>query len=204
METLLKIKRGLVGLVPLSLLRGIKRATLPFLSVLFRNNLTALMIIHGTDKVDPYRSHRYSKLYEKYLIEFRDKPITMLEIGVLYGNSLRMWKSYLPQAKLYGLDLFCMVDGFKVFQGSQSDVPFLNEVLKETGKLDFVIDDGSHIQKDAIISFKTLFPHVSLGGVYVVEDIQVWSKEEVKEFVETIKNEAEVHDQIIFIKKQQA
>ncbi|HEY2766460.1 MAG TPA: hypothetical protein VGJ13_20985 [Pseudonocardiaceae bacterium] len=45
--------------------------------------------------------------------------------------------------------------------------------MAETGPLDIVIDDGSHISKHVIGSFDALFPHVRPGGLYVIEDLQM-------------------------------
>jgi hypothetical protein len=55
--------------------------------------------------------------------------------------------------------------------GSQSDPAFLRAVVKEMGGIDIVLDDGSHIASDQLASFKTLFPMLSDGGLYVVEDV---------------------------------
>jgi hypothetical protein len=35
-----------------------------------------------------------------------------------------------------------------------------------SGKIDFIIDDGSHISEHIITSFKTLYPHIKKGGYY--------------------------------------
>ena len=39
------------------------------------------------------------------------------------------------------------------------------------GGLDVVIDDGSHVMEHLHASFRTLFPLLSDGGVYLVEDL---------------------------------
>jgi len=36
----------------------------------------------------------YFDIYENYFAKYRNKPVLMLEIGVLAGGSTRMWKSY--------------------------------------------------------------------------------------------------------------
>jgi len=59
-----------------------------------------------------------------------------------------------------------------VLKGDQSDPAFLAELAAETGPLDIVVDDGSHCSSDIITSFKHLFPHVRMGGLYVIEDMQ--------------------------------
>jgi demethylmacrocin O-methyltransferase len=40
------------------------------------------------------------------------------------------------------------------------------------GLVDIVIDDGSHINKHVINAFKILFPKLSSGGLYVIEDTE--------------------------------
>ena len=50
------------------------------------------------------------------------------------------------------------------------DKEFLAGMLKTTGKLDIIIDDGSHIPLHNIESFKFLFPFLNSGGYYIVED----------------------------------
>ena len=39
------------------------------------------------------------------------------------------------------------------------------------GGVDIVLDDGSHQTKHQIESFKFLFPRMSKGGIYMVEDL---------------------------------
>jgi hypothetical protein len=44
--------------------------------------------------------------------------------------------------------------------------------------IDVVIDDGSHVPKDIIVTFETLFPALSKNGIYIVEDTETsyWPK----------------------------
>ena len=51
------------------------------------NTLTAIAEKHKTDKV----SHGYTPIYEQYLAPLRAKPVTILEIGVKSGASVRTW-----------------------------------------------------------------------------------------------------------------
>ena len=37
----------------------------------------------------------YFDIYDRYLARFRDRPVTMLEIGVSQGGSLELWRRYL-------------------------------------------------------------------------------------------------------------
>lgn len=60
----------------------------------------------------------------------------------------------------------------RTVQCDQSDHASLTEVARGIGELDVIIDDGSHVSEDTITSFRTLFPLLKPGGVYVVEDVQ--------------------------------
>jgi hypothetical protein len=44
-------------------------------------------------------------------------------------------------------------------------------VLAEIGPPDIILDDGSHVAKHQEISFRTLFPMLKEGGLYVMEDL---------------------------------
>lgn len=149
------------------------------------NILDRLSIKHDTDK---FNSHWYTKHYHRHFQHFRQKKISLLEIGVggyddpySGGNSLRMWKEYFKYGSVYGIDIIEKIgideDRIKLFTGSQIDLEFLDRVVAATGALDIVIDDGSHISQDVISTFKKLFPALSDNGIYVIEDTQTsyWS-----------------------------
>jgi len=100
----------------------------------------------------------------------------MLEIGVMGGGSLAMWREYFGEgAKIVGLDINpdCKRHAAKdvdIFIGSQSDKAVLDEIKQKYPQLDIVLDDGSHISADMIASFNRLYGHVQAHGVYMVED----------------------------------
>jgi len=54
----------------------------------------------------------------------------------------------------------------------QGEITELKKLISTIGKVDIVIDDGSHMNEDVITSFKFLFKKISPGGYYVVEDTQ--------------------------------
>lgn len=150
------------------------------IALLYPFNLNKIALIHKTDK---YGNHSYTPHYINHFRKFKLHKIRLLEIGVggyddpyIGGNSLRMWKSYFPFAKIFSLDIydksFLEERRIKIFQGSQIDELFLHKVLSSTGNLDIIIDDGSHVNEHVIKSFKYLFPKLKKGGIYVVEDTQ--------------------------------
>jgi hypothetical protein len=151
------------------------------IAIIFNNNLTVLGILFGTDKA--WWGHNYTPHYMTHLRKYKYKKINLLEIGIggyedanKGGNSLRMWKYYFPFGRIFGIDIFdkssLQERRIKTFTGSQIDKYFLNETLNKIGTVDVIIDDGSHINKHVIETFKLLFPVLKDGGIYVVEDTQ--------------------------------
>lgn len=144
------------------------------------NNLDKLAQLYKTDK---FGKHFYTPHYQFHFSRFKYKKFKMLEIGVgghdnpfAGGPSLRMWKRFFPFAQIYALDIFdksfFQENRVRIFQGSQVDKVFLEKMLQETGELDIIIDDGSHVNEHVIETFKILFPKLKHGGIYVVEDSQ--------------------------------
>lgn len=154
-------------------LRSLKAFLYPF-------NLSKIARIHKTDK---FGYHFYTPHYQTHFKQYKFKRNNILEIGVggykdpfIGGNSLRMWKSYFLFSKIYSIDIhdksLLQESRINIFKGSQVDFDFLDYVTKETGELDIIIDDGSHINEHVIETFKYLFPKLKKGGIYVVEDTQ--------------------------------
>jgi demethylmacrocin O-methyltransferase len=148
-------------------------------------NLEKLGRIYRTDKSG---SHNYTSIYRFHLKKMKFRRIKLLEIGVggyespnHGGNSLRMWKKYFPFGKIYSLDIYdksaLQEYRIKIFRGSQVDRDFLGKVIDEIGHIDIIIDDGSHVNEHVIETFKLLFPKLSDGGIYIIEDTQTsyWS-----------------------------
>ena len=126
---------------------------------------------------DIFKWNHYFPIYERHFERFVNRPVTILEIGCLHGGSLQLWKRYFgPHATIIGVDIesACLShveDQINIRIGSQNDREFLKSVVEEFGIIDIVIDDGSHISEDQIISFNTLFDHVSENGIYALEDL---------------------------------
>lgn len=128
----------------------------------------------------------YFDIYERQLARFIGWPMRMLEIGVQRGGSLRMWKKYFGGlSTVVGVDIDPSCKKFDepslpVRIGDQADTKFLADVVAEFGPFDLVIDDGSHNQGDVRATFHYLYPRLSLGGVYLVEDLHCayWEKHE--------------------------
>lgn len=54
--------------------------------------------------------------------------------------------------------------------------------MKETGKVDFIVDDGSHQPAHQVVTALTLMPFLEKDGIYVIEDV-INSKELAEYFI---------------------
>lgn len=137
--------------------------------------LDEIALKHCTDKSSA--SHNYTPIYESLLEPLRDEPITLLELGWgghddpdAGGASARMWREYLPHARIVVVDIAAknnVPDGIEFHQLSQAD-PNIAARLGDT--FDVIIDDASHLSSLTIASFQLLWPALADGGLYIVED----------------------------------
>jgi demethylmacrocin O-methyltransferase len=143
--------------------------------------LNALAILYGADKSS--RHHDYARQYAHHLRARRRSVRSVLEIGVGgYGSpfkggpSLRMWRTYFPNAQIYGLDIEAKQlppeKRITVIQGDQGNHQFLVSLAQKYGPFDLVIDDGSHFGRHQHASFNALFPTLLPGAMYVIEDLE--------------------------------
>ena len=138
------------------------------------NNL--LNFFNKNDKKDLNKWVHYFDIYEENFSKYKNKKITILEIGIFRGGSLRMWKDYFSSDSLIvGIDInpVCKKfekDNIKTYIGDQTDKNFLNSVIQDIGKPDIIIDDGGHTSNQQIISFDYLFNHLKTEGIYLIED----------------------------------
>ena len=134
------------------------------------DSLHEIGIKHNTDKA---YLHNFCNEYEIFL---KNKNIiSIVEVGILNGGSLRMWADFYPDAKVVGIDndastlinegniVSCIGDQNKP---KETILPRVLEV-----DCDLFIDDGSHLWIHQMDTFQTVFPHMKVGSVYIMEDL---------------------------------
>ncbi len=127
----------------------------------------------------------YFAFYERNLLCFRDKEISLLEIGVQNGGSLEVWAEYFPGARaLIGCDIDpkCGIlrysdSRIQVIVGDANHNHTAARIHAACPAYDIVIDDGSHMSDDIINSFLRYFAALKPGGVYIVEDTHTLYRE---------------------------
>lgn len=159
----------------------------------------------------------YDQLFSAY--RKKNKPLTIMEIGVDKGGSIEMWKKYFPEgSKIHGIDInpeckeINFTENIYFHLGSASDRNFMEKTFKDI-EFDIILDDGSHICSDVIATFEIMFPKLKNGGLYVVEDLHTsyWphygggrkkgtSIEYFKSFVETL-NADHIRPSSVFLNK---
>ena len=130
-------------------------------------------------KASPHPSFKhttYFDVYDELFKKFKNKPITFLEIGVLDGGSLFMWRKFFGKdARIIGVDLNPDAKkweehGFEIYIGSQSDPSFWENINQKIGPVDIVLDDGGHTYVQQIVTVEKVLDNITEGGLLVVED----------------------------------
>lgn len=140
--------------------------------------LTEIFNKYGTDKGTighGHEVHNYGPFYEKLFEKIRNENITLCEIGILKGNSLRSWREYFPNATIIGVDnlpeRLIQGENFTTLLGD-SDKPLeLADKIREYGPFDIIIDDGSHLPHHQQRCLPELFKLLKPGGYYIIEDL---------------------------------
>lgn len=157
--------------------------------------LREIALKHRTDKAggrDNPHNHEYCEAYEFFLSPWRNESFAMIELGIggyhfpdRGGEGLRTWREYFTRAEIHGVDVHpktFQIEGVNIHHCSQDDPEgLLNNVLAKISpglSLDLIIDDASHENIRTIASFMILFPYISPGALYVVEDAHTsyWEK----------------------------
>jgi cephalosporin hydroxylase len=87
-----------------------------------------------------------------------------------------MWRNYFPHATIYGIDLYekWLDDEARItsLKADQSDPSALRQAVDQCPPFDLVVDDGSHVGSHILTAFDVLFPKVTPGGYYAIEDLE--------------------------------
>lgn len=113
-------------------------------------------------------------LYEQKFMKFKDRPVTYVEVGIAHGESLQWAESYFAQgSKIIGVDLYepdSAPANAITYIINQLDSEKLTAMAKKEGPFDIIIDDGAHTRPTAENTFNSLYPFLSKGGYYIIED----------------------------------
>jgi hypothetical protein len=172
-------------------------------------------------RTDKATNHSYLQVYEKLFNSKKNCAKNILEIGIQYGGSIKLWKDYFINAHIYALDimdinnicnelksdpnifLFTSIDAY--------DKEIINNIfLDKDIKFDIMIDDGPHTLDSMIYFIKLYLPLLDEIGIFIIEDISDirWIEiltdyvpEEYKKYIEIydLRNSKDRFDDILFV-----
>lgn len=127
-----------------------------------------------TDKWSSYLD-TWDHIFEPY----RERKVNLLEIGVQNGGSLEVWAEAFKSARnIIGCDVNAKCRDLEyadprisVVVGDINSDETREIILNKASCLDIIIDDGSHVSDDTIISFVKYFQYLANDGIYVIEDL---------------------------------
>ncbi len=141
----------------------------------------------GFEDSDSYRSFakskylsvkhvKYFQVYDELFESYRNRDIVFVEIGVLNGGSLFMWRDYFgPRARIIGVEFNPQAkkwerEGFEIHIGDQSSPDFWKHFFSIVGDVDVILDDGGHTNEQQIVTTHCCIGNIRKGGKLVVED----------------------------------
>ena len=145
-------------------------------SLNLNSNLRLFQIYKNLKNVS-LKCDTYFQTYEEIFNKYVGKEITFVEVGVLHGGSLFMWREYFGEkARIIGIDLHPKAKelekhGFEIHIGSQSDVNFWKNFFNKIGKIDILLDDGGHGNIQQIVTLSEAINNTNDDGTIVIEDI---------------------------------
>lgn len=134
------------------------------------------------DWPDRDSTHSYIDVYEDILAPYRNEAKNILEIGLMSGESLRMWVEYFS-GKVCGIDCDikpiggmadltqAIADGLNISIGDAADPKTIKQFFNGV-KFDVVIEDASHNITQQLDIYKSVKPYLSKDSIYIIEDVQ--------------------------------
>jgi len=137
---------------------------------------------------DKFSLHDYGAVYAEYFDAVKDKPVTLVEVGVLEGTSLAVWSDVFPKGRIIGIDIALepyherlpKLKRLGAFSNNNVEVYELDSTKPETGArlksilgedtVDIFIDDGCHLTECILSTLANLLPVMGSGGVCLLED----------------------------------
>jgi hypothetical protein len=127
--------------------------------------------------------HSYIDYYAELFAPVRKSAKNILEIGLMSGESLRMWEDYFS-GDVYGIDctdtpVGGMADlrpmiaemNHNIFIGDATDPETAKRFFSGI-KFDVIIEDAQHTLEQQLAIYSVMKHYMAEGGIYVIEDVQ--------------------------------
>lgn len=124
-----------------------------------------------TDKTD----HGYLPTYQR-LADILGPKARICEVGVWHGGSLAMWQWLFPEGLIVGVDInpgATWPEGTIKVVASQDEPTLPDNLATISPVYDLIVDDASHRGDLTRRTWELLWPLVTPGGWYAIEDWMV-------------------------------
>jgi cephalosporin hydroxylase len=149
-------------------------------------------------KTDKNTTHSYLPLYQQLLINKKDTAKNVLEIGISFGGSIKLWNDFFTNATIYGLDIMDIKDVWEVIKNSERIILhtsidaynndfFTTHFLDKNIRYDFMLDDGPHTLESMRQFIKLYSQIMTDDGILIIEDVQSL------DWLDVLKNEVPEH-----------
>tara|TARA_R110002110_G_scaffold111797_1_gene278280 strand:- start:1377 stop:1961 length:585 start_codon:yes stop_codon:yes gene_type:complete len=150
--------------------------------------------IHLNFSTDKGTKHSYIDYYDELFDDIKNEKLNVMEIGVLFGGSLKMWETYFVNSQIYGMEDFSQKTGQSYYNNAPvvseeiikdlENIERINlfniscediqEVEQQTSGIIFnvIIDDASHDPDQQRLNMSTFLKKVAKGGIYICEDVR--------------------------------
>ncbi len=146
-------------------------------------------------ETDKHTTHSFvQNFYEERFLSYKDKDITLMEIGTSGGWSIRLWYYYFKNAAMiYAMDSFRFIDFVNFIEKGEADSTHKNMGFKDIEppknikyvicdaytedssnlipECDIIIDDGPHSLDSQLKCIELYLRKVKSGGLLIIEDI---------------------------------
>ena len=127
---------------------------------------------------DKGTTHDYiNGYYSNVFTPTKEKEINLLEIGMYKGQSIRLFREWFSNGKIFGMDIGEYVDantfqieGTSLFWGDAFNGSMLD--LFKNNSFDYIIDDGPHTLESQLYSVVYWSQKLKSGGKLIIEDVQ--------------------------------
>ena len=171
---------------------------------------------------DKNTAHCYFHIYEKIFQSIRKSASNILEVGIYWGGSVKLWRDWFPSAQIYAVDI-CNMDFIKnesikndhnitLFTDTNGyDDSFIqNNFQSKNIKFDMILDDGPHTLQSNIDFINKYLPLLTETGILIIEDVQQFEyielfkqivPDKLKQYIQVydLRNIKGCYDDILFV-----
>jgi cephalosporin hydroxylase len=127
---------------------------------------------------DKARCHSYvENFYQKEFMNYQDKNVRLLEIGIQNGGSIELWAEFFSNyQEIVGVDITPERLDKNLKKRKGVNYYFQNaydtEIVNKLEDFDIIIDDGPHTIESQLKFIELYLPKLKENGLLIIEDIQ--------------------------------